>query len=207
MWKFCNYSYWKWHCKRENGQILKQKFLYNIFFFITYTDVFQWIYSFRQKLWGCWTWKESFKQFVGRCSLRPDFLVNQLWQLQMQGSPLLTIFFFFQTRPVGHRFFAKQKQFLTCLSLKSYKATMDSRRRQGARLPKLTQGGCWCLWQHRPSNLHAARCFSIPYLLDLHKLCKHNAVMYLKELTRELKGNKRSQDKKVSIAKENGDKL
>lgn len=116
-------------------------------------------------------------------------------------------FFFFQTRPVGHRFFAKQKQFLTCLSLKSYKATMDSRRRQGARLPKLTQGGCWCLWQHRPSNLHAAWCFSIPYLLDLHKLCKHNAVMYLKELTRELKGNKRSQDKKVSIAKENGDKL
>lgn len=31
--------------------------------------------------------------------------------------------------------------------------------------------------------------------------------MYLKELMREVKSNKRSQDKKVSLAKENGDKL
>lgn len=116
-------------------------------------------------------------------------------------------FFFFQAKPVGHRVFTKQKQFLTCLSLTPYKATMDSRRREGASLPKPTQGGCWCLWQHKPSNLHTAQCFSIPYLLDLCELWKHNAVMYSKELIREVQSNKRSQDKKVSLAKENGDKL
>lgn len=75
--------------RREMDKYWKKSFfLYNII----YTDAFQWTYSFQQKLWGCWAWKESFKQFVGRCSLRPDFLVNQLWQLQMRRSPLLMIF-------------------------------------------------------------------------------------------------------------------
>lgn len=56
--------------------------------------------------------KKASKQFVGRCSLRPDFLVNQLGHYRSRRSPLLMIF---KGRPIGHMVFTKQGQFLTCL--------------------------------------------------------------------------------------------
>lgn len=63
------------------------------------------------------------------------------------------------------------------------------------------------VWQQRASDLQTTACFEIPYLLNFRELWKHDAVMYLRELMKEVKSNKRSQDKEVSLAKENGDKL